>query len=854
MKRLSARSRWLGLIACGGMLAATPPLLAQPASEEAAVRRGTAIEEIVVTSRRREESLQDVPMAVTAFSEDQIYKQFAVDLRDFSNAIPNFQLEQVGLFQSAGAFSGRGIGTAGIESFADPVVAVFVDGQYYPRNANALLDIFDLEAVEVMRGPQGTLYGQNAFAGAISVRTRRPTGERAARFEATVGNFNNRIFKGSIETPIVQDVLNAKLSLIHRDYDGYYTVRNLSQFSDAELDGLVGRPVSDNIGRNTQGETKTVGRLILQWLPRDDMEVSLIASREWNRGDGSPGINGFFEPANDLSPLPAGVSVFNAFGFPGRDPFGDSHRGVAGDGSNPFHIGANHRDINDQDLLNLVLEKVWDTQYGEWTTMLSVQDVDSFITTDTDGELVDLFASERAETYESVQFETRFNMQPSERSNLLFGFFALRDKYELTQALFLGFGAAGDPTATPPIPAVPPYRFATDVRSLSFGNNGQKRISLAPYVDYSYDLTETVTLNLALRATWEEKQAFNIPNQNAAGPGGVLIDIGRGDASLLEFATDCGQNSESWFNLSPRIGLDYRPQENLLLFGFWQRAFKSGGLLNNSARCEPFLEDPFDEEQVDNFEIGMKGNFLNNRLLFNANAFYSKYKDLQRTIIRFAPETPTQQETFTSNAAGAEIYGVEVEFQAILFEGLTWSGNIGWLKPEYDGFCADLTGPVRIPAGGTATSPCGSAVLIPVDQVPASIAPLLAPGERLALIEDDNSGLDLPRAPKWDWSTRLVYDWELGRHGYLSLEGAYAYTSKQHVQVNNALRTDRGSIGRLDASLTWEDSSERYKVSIWGKNLTDNIERLSRTEVANLFTFEFPTVPRTYGVTVSANF
>ncbi len=836
MKYSTPYGRWLGLLLSGSTLAAAPFALAQQPTTGESVRRASTIEEIVVTSRRREESLQDVPMAVTAFSEDRLYKQFAVDLRDFSAAVPNFQLEQVGLFQSAAAFSARGIGTAGIESLNDPVVAVFVDGQYYPRNANALLDVFDLEAVEVMRGPQGTLYGQNAFAGAVSVRSRRPTGEREARFEATLGNYDSRIFKGSVEAPLIDDVLNAKLSLIHRDFDGYFTVRNLSDFSEAELDALAGRPVSENIGRSAQGETKTVARGTLQWLPRDDMEVTLITTREWNRGDGSPGINGFIDPP--------GGSVFAALGFPGRDPFGDTHRGVEGDGSNPFHIGANHRDINDQDLLNVVLEKVWDTQYGEWTTMLSYQTVDSFITTDTDGELVDLFSSERQEDYESIQFETRFMMQPSDRSNLLTGLFVMRDKYDLTQALLLGLGqaAAGDPTANPPIPAVPPYQFPTDVRSLSFGQNGQKRISVAPYVDYTYDLTDDLSLNLAVRATWEEKQGYNIPNQNAAGPGGLIVDIGKGEANLLEFNLDCGQNSESWFNIAPRIGLDYRPQENILLFGFWQRAYKSGGLLNNSATCGPFLEDPVDEEQVDNFEIGMKGNFFDNRLLFNVNAFYSKYKDLQRTVIRFAPQTPTQQETFTSNAAGADIYGVEIETQAILTEGLTLFANIGWLNASYDDFCTALNGPVFIPVGETPTSPCGGS------------AELLNPATGLALIDDDFSDLDLTRAPKWDLSTRLVYDWELGRHGYISMEAAYSYTSKLHTQVNNALRTDRAALNRVDASITWGDASDRYKVSLWGKNLTDNVVRLSRTPVSPLFSFEFPTAPRTYGVTVSASF
>jgi iron complex outermembrane receptor protein len=817
--------RIAGGAALTSLLATAPPALAQEESTQA--RRGGVIEEVVVTARRRTESLQDVPMAVTAFSDERLFKQFAVDLRDFGTAVPNFQLEQVGLFQSAAAFSARGVGTGGIESFADPVVAVFVDGQYYPRNANALLDIFDLEAVEVMRGPQGTLYGQNAFAGAISVRTRRPTGEAGIRGEATYGSYGTRIAKFAAESPIIDDTLNAKISLIHRDFDGYFKVRNLSQFTDEQIRTFSGPDATGRLGDSAQGETKTVGRLSVQYLPREDTELNLIVTREWNRGDGSPGINGFFAPGGN-------PSVFELLGFRGRDPFGDSHRGISGDGSDPFKIGANHRDINNQNLINAVAELVWDSPIGEWTTMLAYQRVDSYITTDTDGELVNLFSSERQEDYKSFQFETRVSTELSDRSRLLTGLFFLRDEYELYQLLLLGFGNAGNPAAIPPRFPVPAFQFPNDIRSTSLGNNGQERISAAPYVDFYYDLNDDLTLNLALRGTYEQKQAFNIPNQNPIGPAYATPD--KGNFRRAEFALDCGSNTDSWFNLAPRVGLDYRPSPGILVFGFWQRAYKSGGLLNNSATCQPFQERPFDEERVDNFEVGVKSNLFDNRLLLNVNAFFSRYTDLQRTVIRFAPSTPTQQETFTSNAAGAESWGFELESQAVLTQNLSLIANIGYLNAEYDGFCADLNGPQFY--AGVPTSACGS-----VEQI----------ADGRYLVDEDNSNLDLVRAPDWDLSTRLVYDWPLGNMGNLSIEGAYSYTSKLHTAVGNALRTDRGSLSRVDASITWSDPQERYRVAVWGKNLGDNVERLSRTEVATLFTFEFPTEPRTWGITVSAD-
>ena len=145
------------------------------AAEEAARADNGVIEEILVTTKRGTGiSTQDMTEAVSAFSGEALERMFATTLEDFNASVPNVQLEHVGLFAAAGSYSMRGVGSAGIESFADPVVAVFVDDVYYSRNAVALLHLFDIEEVTALRGPQGILYGRNAFAGAISVRTKRP--------------------------------------------------------------------------------------------------------------------------------------------------------------------------------------------------------------------------------------------------------------------------------------------------------------------------------------------------------------------------------------------------------------------------------------------------------------------------------------------------------------------------------------------------------------------------------------------------------------------------------------------------------------------------------------------------------
>lgn len=825
------------VVAAGSTLALSSAAWAQgqpaaPAAPPATI--GSQIEEIIVTTRKREERLQDVPVVVSAFNDNAISDRAAVDLRDLSEAMPNVELQQVGLFQSAAAYFMRGVGVAGIESFADPVVAVFYDGAYQSRNATALGDLFDIETVEVLRGPQGTLYGRNAFAGAIVINSKRPTDRYEAAVEGNFGEYGRADVKVMGNIPIIKGRLHARLAYMHRENDGFFTVGNPSTLPLSTLEALVGTPLRNLIGAHTQGEEKNVFRGSVQFIPNENVEMNIIVTRAINFGDSSPGVNGFFRPINNVTGLPQD-SVFTALGFPGRDPFGDFTTGLKGDKSDPFLVGQNHDNINDIKEWTVLGEAKVRTGIGEWYTMVNWNQADELITTDTDGELVDLFASERRQTFESFQAETRLNSKIGDNINLLTGFFVLRDQYDLFQRLLLGFGAD---------PAVPPFRFPTLPTSVmaSHGHNGQERFTYAPYFEFDYDVTPQLGITLALRASYEKKKAFNFPNQVASGPS---FDIGR-DFELLQLSLRCRDTEDSWFALSPRVGADYKPTEGVMFFAFWQRAHKSGGLLNNSASCSPFENEPFDQETVDNYEIGVKSDLFGGRLRLNLNAFYAKYKDLQRTVIRFAPSTPTQQETFTSNAAGARIFGVEAEITAIIIDNLSFNANVGWLNAAYKNFCADLDGPSGyLIANGLPASNCGAS---------NDIGPTADPLRRLALTATDNSGLKLTNAPTWDTNFRVRYDIPLDALGLVSLEGGVSYTSYVETQTQNSLRTDRKPLYRVDAQLAWTDANENYRVAFWGKNLTNEVGRLSRTEVATLFTFEFPTVPRTWGVTVSAKF
>jgi iron complex outermembrane receptor protein len=339
-------------------------------------------------------------------------------------------------------------------------------------------------------------------------------------------------------------------------------------------------------------------------------------------------------------------------------------------------------------------------------------------------------------------------------------------------------------------------------------------------VQVDWHFNDRWTLNLGGRYTIEEKEnvmgmAINDSNcppgetpatANCNGVPFSGTDIT--NVKDVDPAVRFGPVDEDWNAFSPRIGLEYQVNDDVMLFGFWQRAFKSGGFGNN-AGTQVVFSTSYDQEQVDNFELGMRSDLWDDRLRLNVNVFFTEYEDLQRGVIR-AADTSTGQETFVDNAAGAESSGVEVTFTLAPTDNLTLSGNIGWLDIEYKDFVADLTGDG---------------------------------------IETDNSSLELVRAPKWDYSLAANYEFDLNDMGSLTLGIRYTYTDEMMLTTPNDVGFIRDDMDTIDIQAAWESVDGKYRLALWGKNIDDNVERLGGTPVATLFAFASPTQPRQYGVT-----
>jgi iron complex outermembrane receptor protein len=797
------------------VLCAGAPLQAQPVARD----RSGIIEEIVVTTKRGvAQNLQNIPEAVTAFAGPSLEREFAVTLEDFNHAVPNVQLEHVGLFQAAASFSMRGIGTAGIESFADPVVAVFVDDVYYSRNAVALLDLFDIESVAAYRGPQGTLYGRNAFAGAIAVRTKRPDLEaRAAEIHADVGNAGRRNF-GVVGNLPLGDRAAFRVAANYHELAGFFKNDGVVLESYNPATATLVTRVDDGLrGKRENGERSVLIRPSLRFEPNEAWRIDVIGEYWEDKGDGTANWSQCYQPGSLPPPLGSGPSgnpaLHQLLGFPCKDPWGDSRFGISGDGSDPFEIGFNlSPNRTQQDIWGITLDISHETDVGTFTLILNHRDVEEDITTDTDGYNFDVFSSTRLQDFEANQLELRWATTLNENVDLLTGLFYFEDEYTVEQYLWIFldsalFGGGG---------------FTRDNPFLSWGTNGQDRYAVAGYAQLDWRFAERWSLTLGGRYTYEKKHnvvgmAINDSNcppgqtpQTARCNGVPFSGTDPTNPRDFDPSVRFGPVSENWSDFSPRIGVDFELNENVMLFAFWQRAFKSGGFVNNAGTRVVF-ETPYDEEQVDNFEIGVRSDWLDDRLRLNANLFYAEYKDLQRGVIR-AANTSTGQETFTDNAAGAEALGVELAFSLIPVEGLTLSGNIGWLDIEYKDFIADLTG---------------------------------------AGVETDNSDLDLVRAPEWDLSVGASYEFDLAERGTLTLGTRFSYSDEMMLTTPNDVGFIREDMTTWDVQAVWESRDRKYRFALWGKNVTDNVERLGGTPVGGLFAFVAPTQPRQYGATLA---
>ncbi|MFN7293183.1 MAG: TonB-dependent receptor [Lysobacteraceae bacterium] len=685
---------------------------AAPAREEA-----TTLEAVTVTARKREETIQDVPVAVTAFTAEALDRLGTRDIAELDGQVPNLTVYAARGSSSTLTAYIRGIGQSDPLWGVDPGVGLYLDDVYIARPQGALLDVFDVERIEVLRGPQGTLYGKNTIGGAIKYISRGLGRDFNANASVTLGSFNQRDFKAAIGGQLVDNGgLRGRLAVAKLDRDGFgENLRTGAQVSDKDVLAIRGQ----------------LGAFV-----NDDLDIQFA----FDRVDDTSGVRG----ARMLE-----TNRFNAVLFPtlgAFPPLADRYdvRNGMPNVNDTLVEGAsatvNWR-VGDDLVLKYILAKRQsdtETNIDFDTTPAPIADVKAFYSD------------------EQVSHEIQANWDGGGRSRGVVGLYAFD-------------GTAGG-------------QVLNNFFNLSFGDTqGEVRTdSIALYADWTFDVTDRFSVDAGARYTDEDKRA-------------IVLNRGYRDATFTVPSGVVSANFDKTIgfkNLSPKLALNYDVSDEVMLYGVASRGFKSGGYnIRAQAAAVPRSANPFDDEQVDSFEVGAKMALLDRRLFLNLAAFHNKYKDIQLSVFTaYDSNGDGTDDAFFgdfTNAGRGTIGGVEAEYQWLVGGGFSISGNLAWLDTKYDVF-------------------------------------------RYAGVNIANEQ-QFTNAPDFSGALNLEYRTAVGEGGELSARVGYAYQGeviatteilRAEVPPNGRRPISQDGYGLLSAGVVW-DTGRQWTLSLQGTNLAD---------------------------------
>lgn len=728
-------------------------------AQEPARRGGSAslLEEVVVTARKREEGSQEVPMSIAAFNSDQIQALKVRDLTSLAVGMPNVALDDVGTTRGTQNFSIRGLGINSSIPSIDPTVGVFVNGVYLGVNNGIIFDVFDLESIEVLRGPQGILFGRNVTGGAILMNTKKPGEElegsvRVATDGGGEGGMNYYAM-GTVGGPVT-DNLGLKLTAYYNEDEGYFK----NQFN----------------GEDYGAVKQTMIRPTMVWNPTDFSELVVRYEYTDISGDGPVAQSHFNgRERNEGATPPASSTFFDRNSF-----------GVSND-----NMGSQDLEVN---FLTLQYDQGVALGDGNITFIYGYRDSQAVADSDIDGQPFAAFHSDSWLDATQHSMELRYNGRFG-NANVTTGAYwfdndiAYHERRNLLGALTaqLTGGALGSNV---------PFQ-----QQDGGGNYQVETLGLFAAVDY--DLSDRLTLTAGLRITEEKKSAeiatlalntnvLNIPGTLGSGNLTYANPISGMDSRCnIVTQNDCPldfNDNDSWTTWSPKLGLSYVLTDTSRVYGHWSRGFRSGGynLRNTSPVATP---GPFDEEQVDSFEIGYKSTQSWGRL--NAAMFYTIVDDMQREVNTASGDSAVVQ--VIDNTADATLWGLEVDGSFRISDSMLLLASVGYLNAEYDSVRFDLNGD--------------------------------------GVIDGRDRNLDLPRAPELTYSIGLNYDWNVGSWGYATARVSYAYRDRTFFTDDN-----RGLINEqdiLDAGIDFYSNDNHWVLSLYGRNLLDTVKHGGATQL-----------------------
>jgi iron complex outermembrane receptor protein len=764
------------------------------------------LEEVLITATRRGESnIMTTPISVTALSGEEVNRFALRDLNDIAVSVPGLSSGTVSAFKSA-QFAMRGVSETTIIVYKESPVGVTLDEFVVPHIQTSNLEVFDIETIEVLRGPQGTLFGKNTTGGVIAVRTKRPVlEENSAEVQLQYGSFDTMKAKVALNFG-VGDTVAFRFAGMYLKSDGYY--KNGAPYGPI---GQVGAPFNTakwlgatgvGDGRDLGGDDVFSGRAKLLWSPNEDVNILLQYEYVRDKGDSPPIVQesgpAYVVPFWSFPPAPAKGDPLKNAGSSLRD---DAFVNIAGG-----HI---------VDIDGFYLNGDW-AMSSDYTLYFNAgnRQQESRLPSSYVGNTgpIGLFDATRDDDRDTTQVEVRVGSNLDGAINFTAGVFYQEDDTEFCVMQYVGF-LDGFFVGTPP------DFWNENPRVLC---NKQDAEAKALYVDGTWDVNDRLHITAGLRYT-DEKKAWAGRPMALALDGVPLVDIldePLDGVDFNRFPEGVVYNKNSWSEPTYRLIFGYDFSEDLFGFFGYSRGFKSGGYNDQlGTQLNPITDlaaQPTEPEIANSFEGGIKSTFAGGAATIAINAYYVEYTDAQRTFnVTFEGGG---QETLFFNAAEMTVKGIEAEGAWAVNDAFTLKYNVSYMDAKFDKFEADTN----------------------YDGV----------------IDVDLSGKPVTRAPKWMGGVAGSYLQNVGRHHLeWNLRVSYEDDSvASYSDVAPEFDTTLNSRTLLDASVTFRDADDRYYLRLLGSNLTDERYRTGTLSVATLWIMSAYGPPRYYGLEIGAKF
>lgn len=704
------------------------------------------LEEVLVTARKRQENLQDTPIAITAISGTMIEQTKMINATDLEQHTPNMAIRASdnGVGSALQAYM-RGVGQFDFALTVDPGVGMYIDGIYLARTVGANIQLADVEQIQILRGPQGTLFGKNTIGGAINVVTRAPTGETDYTAQVTGGEDNYLALDGYLEFPIT-DTIAASVAVLAKDSDGW---QDRNQGDDAGNDDMWS--VRTHLNANFSDSWNS--HLVVDYT---DVDQNVY-----------PQVLADFDPTAPLA------AIYNNTVLA---PQGDSC------------CETNINDIDNSDALN-ALDKDQNETWGvSWTnswdfndmTLKSIsgfRDMDSASYRDADNNPNNYFSV--GSQFDVQQYSQEFLLSNASGSSFdwLAGVYYMYEDGDHSSQVTIGEGIFE----------------ATGAVGLDLTLNydrSQETTSYAAFFNTTWHISEVARLNLAARYTYDEKE-LDMFTIKRASQTPILEPGPTGPSSCSDAVADGSGASVScdddWDEFSPRIGFDYDFSDDVMGY-----ASVSGGFRSGIYNGRPLSTDQIsvaDPETLWSYEVGVKSQLWNNRLQINAALFYNDYEDQQFLVNRPSGSIESALALVVDNAADSTMWGGELEFTVLPTQGLTITGGLAYIEPEYDNF--DSLNPDT--------------------------------GEL-----EDLSDQEFANVPQWTANLMAQYVFELNNASRLRLRADMSYKDEifyTNDEASNSFdRLNADSYIIYNAGISYVTAGEKWEFSVFGRNLGDERE------------------------------